>query len=138
MPATERTNWKLVAGLGSLGLLMGAASVLGFTRGIEGFLWLVLAILCACAIAWKAHARPFRHGFLTGLLAGLAARVVQFLFFPAYLRNNPELVAQFAQLPPGWNARYFTLLLSPIVALVSGCALGLASYGLAYLARRRA
>ena len=38
-------NWKLIGLLAGFGVLMGVASVLGFTEGIEAPLWLAIGFL---------------------------------------------------------------------------------------------
>lgn len=129
-------NWKLICPLAGFGVLMGVASVLGFTTGIEGLAWLVIGIICVGAIVWKAPGRSFQHGFIVGLIAGAVAPLIQFLFFSTYMANNPELSARFSEIPGGLGARYFVLLLAPIIGLVSGFVLGLACGLLAKLTRK--
>lgn len=36
-------NWQLSGGLSAFGVLMGVASILRFTRGLEGLPWLLIA-----------------------------------------------------------------------------------------------
>jgi len=119
-------NWKLIGLLCSGGICMGFATVLGLTKGIEGWLWLVLAAVCVWAIVRKARTSYFNHGFFTGLLGGGIAPVIQCLFFSTYLANNADLVAQLSQLPGGVTPRYFILAFAPVIGLVSGLTLGLA------------
>jgi Na+/serine symporter len=118
-------NWKLVVSLSGLGVLMGGASVLGLTRGSEGVLWLILAALATVVIVRKAQTRPLLHGFFVGFIGGGLAPVVQSLFFATYLANNPEVAEPFSRVPSGLGARYFVLILAPVIGLVSGVVLGL-------------
>jgi hypothetical protein len=129
-------NWKLIAPLAGFGVLMGVASVLGFTAGIEGLLWLFIGLICVGAIVWKAPGRSFQHGFLVGLIGGAVAPLVQFLFFSTYIANNPELSARFSEIPGGLGARYFVLVLAPIIGLLSGFVLGLACWAAAKMTGR--
>ena len=104
---------------------MGIASVLGFTAGIEGLLWLAIGLICVLVIVWRVPIRSFSHGLLVGLIGGVAAPLIQFLFFSAYMANNPELSNRFARIPGGMDARYFVVMLAPIIGLISGLVLGL-------------
>ena len=132
-------NWKLISLLAGFGVLMGVASVLGLTAGIEGALWAVIGLICVVVIAWRAPGHSFQHGFLVGLLAGTVASLLQFLFFPTYMSNNPDLATRFAQVPGGLNARSFVLILAPVIGLVSGIVLGAVCWLVAMvIAKRRA
>jgi hypothetical protein len=117
-------NWKLISLLSGFGVLMGVASVLGFTKGLEGLLWLVIAAVCVCLVAWRAPGRWFLHGFCVGLIGGAVAPVIQVLFFSSYMANNPDLATRFAEIPGGMEARYFFLMLTPAIGLLSGLVLG--------------
>lgn len=57
-------NWPLVLALAATGLVMGTASVLGWTAGIEGWPWVVIALVGIRAIAWKAPGRRSPHSIL--------------------------------------------------------------------------
>jgi hypothetical protein len=118
-------NWKLIGLLCGFGVLMGGASVLGLTKGMEGLLWLVIGVICVWLIVWRAPVRFFLHGFFVGLIGGAVAPVVQFLFFATYRANNPELATRFAEIPGGMEPKYFFLMLTPIIGLASALALGL-------------
>lgn len=129
-------NCELIGLLGGFGVLMGVASVLGFTNGMEGLLWLVIGIICVVFIVWRAPLRPFLHGFFVSLIGGAVAPVIQSFFFSAYMANNPELSNRFAEIPGGLDARYFVVMLAPIIGLISGLVLGLASWVAAKLVGR--
>ena len=117
-------NWKLIGLLSGFGVLMGVASVLGFTKGLEGLLWPVIGGICVLLVVWRAPGRLFLHGFCVGLIGGAVAPVIQVLLFSTYMANNPELATRFAEFPVGMEARYFFLMLSPVIGLVSGLLLG--------------
>ena len=129
-------SWKLIGLLAGFGVLMGVASVLGFTAGTEGLLWLFIGLICVGVIVWKAPRRWFQHGFFVGLIGGAGAPLIQFLFFPSYMANNPELSTRFAEIPGGMNARYFVLVLAPIIGLIGGLVLGLVCWLVAKLTSR--
>jgi ABC-type iron transport system FetAB permease component len=122
-------NWKLIIIFSGFGLVMGIASVLGFTRGVEGFLWLAIAIFCAAWISAKVSAKYFLNGFWIGLIAGVISPLTQFIFFPIYLANNPESAEAFNQIPAGLNARYFILVTAPFIGVIIGVVLGVFSWG---------
>ncbi len=104
---------------------MGVLSVLGLTRGVEGWLWLALCIFCAGWMGTQLAERRFLHGFLTGLISGAVAPVIQALFFSTYVANNPEFSQAAAQLPPGISPRIITVVAIPLGGLLSGVVLGL-------------
>jgi hypothetical protein len=121
-------NWSIVLLLSGFGLAMGAASVLGLTTGIELWLWLAIGVVCVTVLLRRVHRKVGLHGFLVGLIGGGIAPVVQFIMFPVYLANNPQLEGDFAQVPGGLEPRYLVLLLAPVAGLVSGAVLGAASW----------
>lgn len=133
-------NAKLVLVLSTLGLLIGVLSLLGLTSGsvlalpLEFWLWMVSAAVTALALARQAGARFFRHGFATGLLAGLWPAILMALFFDAYMANNPVYAEEFSAAPAGLSAKAFFLISAPLRALVWGVVIGaltwLASKGL--------
>ena len=118
-------NWKLILSLSGFGVLMGVLSVLGFTQGVEGWLWLALGIFCAGWMGTKLAERRFLHGFLTGLIGGAVAPVIQAVFFSTYVANNPEFMDAVGQLPPGISPRLIAVVAIPVGGLLSGVVLGL-------------
>lgn len=118
-------NWKLILSLSGFGVLMGVISVLGFTQGIEGWLWLAIGIFCAGWMGTKLAGRRFLHGFLTGLIGGAVAPVIQAMFFSTYVANNPEFMQAASQLPPGISPRLLLVVAIPVGGLLSGAVLGL-------------
>jgi hypothetical protein len=64
-------NWKLVVAVAAFGVVMGLASVLGWTDGLEGWLW--LAILSSASVASLAGNR--RSSGCTASLSGSLAAV---------------------------------------------------------------
>jgi uncharacterized membrane protein YvlD (DUF360 family) len=129
-------NWKLIGALSGFGVLMGVASVLGFTKGLEGLLWLVIAGVCVWLVVGRVPGRWFLHGFYVGLVGGAVAPILQVLFFSTYMANNPDLATKFAEIPGGMEPRMFFLVLTPGIALVSGLVLGLLCWLVAKLARK--
>lgn len=115
-------NWSLVGLLSSLGLLMAALSTRGLTRGIEQYLWIILALFATLVLARNLGQRHFTHGLLVGIAWGLTNCLVQVAFFEVYARNNPDLAKQFAAAPQ--NPRLMFLMMGPLIGLVTGLVLG--------------
>lgn len=130
-------NWNIVFLLSGFGLAMGAASVLGLTTEIELWLWLAIGVICVAVLLRRVDRKPGLHGFFVGLIGGGMTPVVQFLTFPTYMANNPELAGDFAQVPGGLEPRYFVLLLAPVAGVVSGAVLGAASWLMGRLVARK-
>lgn len=119
-------NLGLVLFLSGAGFAMGVASVLGFTRGIEGFLWLFVGLFCALCVAKNAPTRPFVNGALVGLIAGVAAPLIQAVFMDAYLANNPGFLESLPTKSLG--PRAFVVALAPVIGAVGGIVLGAGSW----------
>ena len=118
-------NWRLILTLSAFGVLMGVATVLGITKGIEGLLWLIIAIFCAFWIARNVKEKHFQHGLLVGIIAGSIAPLIQVLLFSTYAANNPEIARN---TPAGWSARTLFLIMTPFIGGVSGLVLGLLAW----------
>lgn len=121
-------NWKWIVRLSSLGVLMGIASVQGFTRGIETWLWLASGVLCAIWLVRVVNTKHFLNGFMVGLIGGGIAPVIQIALFSAYLSNNPGVAEEFNQMQTGFEPRTLVVLLTPVIAVMSGAALGLLTW----------
>ena len=130
-------DFRRVMGLASLGLLVGVGGVLGvIPAGTELWLWIAIAIVASVVIARGVSTRHFANGFLTGFVGELLACLVQLLWFDTYLARNPAAAQSFGQLPPGMSPRLFVLVLTPIVAIVYGLALGAVCWLVARVVRR--
>lgn len=129
-------NWKKILLVAPLGLIMGLLSLFGLTRGIEPFLWLLIALGSAWWLTKTVPTRMFLHGLLAGLLMGFGNSVMQSLFLDSYLASNPESAEGFQQIPGGFSPRLFVLLAGAIVGTVYGLFLGLVTL-LAVRLRRR-
>ena len=125
-------RWSRIGWLSGLGLLMGAASLYGWTRGREPWLWPLVWIFSAIVLARGVPGRPFAHGFTAGALASLVNSVLQVVFLPAYARHNPEVSQMATRLPAQLTVGQFFLVIAPFLAALSGAVLGL----LTLLARR--
>ena len=128
---------KLVGMLSLAGVVMGVASVLGWTQRIEFVMWLVIAISSAFVIAREAPGKFFVHGFWTGLLAGIASPLIQLALYSTYLANNPDTAAQVETMPQNMNPRVVLLIFTPVIGLLNGAVLGLLSWGTSRVIKRR-
>lgn len=127
-------NWLLVALLTSVGLAMGVASALGWTRGLEGKLWLAIAAVFTAAVVIFARERPFAHGALIGALCGVVAPLMQAILIDVYLANNADFASR---IPSSFSPRVFVLLTAVPIALLSAAVLGSLSWVAAKIANAR-
>jgi hypothetical protein len=114
-------NWKLILMLSLFGVLMGVASLFGWTRGIEPLLWFIIFILYAWWIPKNCPRLHFFHGFLASVLNGIWIGILQAAFYSTYTNHNPEILERFKSLPPGVNQRILML----VIGLISGILFGL-------------
>ncbi len=117
-------QWTLVALLSIPGLLMGLLSVKGHTRGIEPFLWVVLAAFAALVISRTAGSRYFIHGLVVGLSWGVLNGLTAAALFAIYAQNNPEVMGRMqgaSKLAP----QAMFLMSAPLIGLATGIVLGL-------------
>lgn len=117
-------NWKLIVSLACLGGAMGVASVLGLTTGLELYLWIVIAATVAVIVARKVPSRQFLHGFWVGIIGGALSPLIQVALWTMYIRNNPDLAAEFEQVPAGFDPRLFLLAAAPLISALSGIVQG--------------
>jgi hypothetical protein len=103
---------------------MGAASLFGLTRGIELYLWIVIALIVAVVVARTSNQKQFLHGFLSGTGMGIANGIVQAFFLPIYLSHNPEAADQLNQNSFGFLPEVFIFLFSPLIGIVYGIVVG--------------
>jgi hypothetical protein len=116
-------DWKIIAILSTIGLLMGVLSVKGFTQKIEPVLWLLFGIATSLILSRNIDQRTFLHGLLVGIAWGVCNGVIQSAFFDTYFANNPSLQQNFQQksfIAP----RYFVLVTAPIIGAITGLILG--------------
>lgn len=117
-------KWPLIALLSLIGILMGAASLFGLTRGIELYLWIVIALITAVVVARTSNQKQFLHGFLSGTGMGIANGIMQALFLPLYLFHNPEAANQVNQNSFGFLPEVFIFLFSPVIGMMYGTVVG--------------
>jgi hypothetical protein len=124
-------DWKIMAILSIIGLVMGLLSVKGFTQKIEPVLWLLFSIAASLILSKNIGQKPFLHALLIGIAWGICNGVIQSVFFDTYLANNPSLQQNF-QKQSFIRPRYLGLATGPIIGVITGLILG----GLTLLLRK--
>lgn len=118
-------NWTLVALLALPGLMMGLLSVKGHTRGIEPYLWLVLAVFATLVIARTAGERYFLHGLAVGIAWGVLNGLVAAGLFSVYAQHNPEVMQRMQSGGAKIAPQALFLMSAPLIGLATGLVLGL-------------
>lgn len=119
------------------GLIMGVAAVLGWIRGIEWPLWILVWVAAALWVARGIRVVHFLHGFLAGALMSLGSSLLEIVFFSTFAANNPEVMDAAGGRPAGMSTRLFFVVVSPILAVVSGVVVGGLTWAAGALFRRR-
>ena len=117
-------NWTLVSLLSIGGLMMGLLSVRGHTRGIEPFLWIVLAVFATLVIARTAGQRFFLHGLSVGIAWGVINGLTAASLVSIYARNNPQVLQSAGPGAGGYPPRLMFLLGAAPIGLATGLVLG--------------
>ena len=129
--ANTSFNWKLIGLLSLVAVFMASLSILGFTQGIELFLWLGFSLIAAWLLSRKVSSKLFLHGLILGLTWGLINGLSQSAFFDTYISNNPIAQTQFEDVTIV-HPRIFFILFSPVYGVFIGAVIG----GLALLMKR--
>src|ERR1051326_5036618 len=131
-------SFRLVLTLSLAGLLVGLGTVFGLVHsGIESIVWCGLAIVFAFVIAARAPSRPFLHGFLVGLIAGVRCELLQAAFLDRSLARNPKAADSFTRLPQGMSPRLLLVVSAPIIGGLYGVVIGFFAWIASKLIRRR-
>ena len=123
--------------LSLLGVVMGVASLFGWTRGVEPLLWVVFFVFYAWCIAQRATKYFFLHGFFVSVINGIWISIIHAAFYSLYTKNNPEVLQQVSQLPPNLNPRLLMLVMGPLIGAFFGIFAGLFAWIAAKFLRRR-
>jgi hypothetical protein len=108
---------------------MGMLTLFGVVPfNAEGYVWLVISVACAIAIATRFGSRTFITGAATGFLQGATSKLVQGIFSETYAARNPGLMEKLSDIPAGMDFKYFVLMLVPFVGIGSALVLGLLSF----------
>ncbi|HRI86540.1 MAG TPA: hypothetical protein PK536_13940 [Ignavibacteria bacterium] len=119
-------NWKLILQLSLFGLLMGILSVFGLIpNGFELIPWIIIAVLSALAISKKTDKLIFTHAVIAGLFMGILTSVIQAVFFDTLLKNNPDTLDGFKEIPTAMEPQYVLLFTGPFIGIIFGLVIGL-------------
>lgn len=123
-------HWRLIALLGSWGLVMGLlTSLVGISPMIEPFLWFGAYAIWIPVIVWR-RAPAFETGLAASLLSGVLVGPVQAALMTPYLANNPG----YAELFEGTRRELAIGMVSQ--GVVAGFVFGLGVGGLTWLVAR--
>jgi len=129
-------NIRLILMLSLLGLVVGILSVVGVIRaGVESVVWLAIALIYGAVLARRAPGKFFLHGFLTGLIAGALAPLVQAAFLGQYLSHNPKAADTLKALPANLPAAVLIILAAPFTGAMLGLVTGLITWLWALMTR---
>jgi len=118
-------NWRLILSLSLLGIVLGIASVFGFTSEREWLAWLCIGLYAGWKFSRRSREELFLHGFYLGILAGCFSSVIQALFISTYLAHNPQMVEELDALPHGLHPAAVILIMGPFIGTVIGVVFGL-------------
>src|ERR1700722_15852909 len=131
--------WKLVFGLSLFGLAMGIGTVFVIPWNVEPFCWLVIFLICAYLIARYTTNLRFLTGVAVGILNSIWITASHIVFFDRYMHHmagardtaltgtgTTVIVA-----PPV----IATVLVGPIIGLISGAIIGLLALGVVRFVR---
>jgi hypothetical protein len=130
-------NWKLIFQLSLFGLLMAVATVFWIPADREPFFWLVIFLICAMVISYRATGKFFLHGLLVSLVNSVWITAFHVLMFKTYIINHPKEADMLSTMPMPMHPRLMMLLTGPIVGLISGLVLGFFSFLASGIRRKR-
>lgn len=129
-------KWKTVLSLSLLGVLMGVLSILGYTKGIEWYLWGIIAVISAVIIN-KSGGNIFGNSVMSGLLMGVLKSIVILVFLAKYVENNPGVTSD-DQGVPFAAIEVSLLVMGTIISLVYGLFIALLTWIFSKFMRRPA
>lgn len=117
-------RWPLILLLSLHGVAMGVMSVLGWTGGIEFWVWMGLAAIVIPILALQVKRLPLANGFMVGLIGGLLSQAIIVAFFSTYLDNNPEYAVDLTEEQVGLDPRLLLAILAPPISMAWGLFIG--------------
>ncbi len=130
-------NWKLILSLSILGVAMAIAGVFGFSGMTSTIVWLLIFIIYAVIIVWKAKNRYFLHAFLVSVLNGLWIGIVQAVFITTYFANHHVISRIYKMLPLNSHRRVLMVITGVLIGVISGPITGLITFAAGRLMKRR-
>ena len=116
-------NWKLILQLSMFGLAMGLATVFFIPSKIEPFLWLLVFLASAYAIARRCASKHFLHGLFVGIVNSFWVTAAHVVFFNQYMAQHPQ-EAETMQSFPFEAPKLMVTLTGPVVGAMSGLVIG--------------
>lgn len=121
-------DWTTILVLSLPAIIMGALSIKGVTQGKELISWLGIGFLCIAYIYFFIPNHPFFHLFTIGLLWGLFNSIIQIIFYPVYIANNPKAAHSYKKIPSKINPRLVMLLIGIATGIATGFVFGSISW----------
>ena len=111
------------------GPFMGVVSIMGMIpRGFESVPWLAIGLFCAFWIARRQQEKYFAHAAVVGFISGSTSTLIQGVFSNTYVENNPWIIEEFADMPAGFDIKFFIMLLVPFIGVASALVNGLLTF----------
>jgi hypothetical protein len=120
-------NWKIWS-LTLFGILMGFLSVFGIERKILWILWIIIAVISGALIAKNADRQIFTKGAVVGLFDWIFFAIIQAVMFNTYLKNNPDSLDGFKEIPIAMEPQYVILFSGPFAGIIYGLFIGLLTF----------
>lgn len=120
-------NWKIWS-LTLFGILMGFLSVFGIERKILWILWIIIAVISGALIAKNADRQIFTKGVVVGLFDWIFFAIIQAVMFNTYLKNNPDSLDGFKEIPIAMEPQYVILFSGPFAGIIYGLFIGLLTF----------
>jgi hypothetical protein len=117
-------KWNIVFLLSLFGVGMGIASLFGYTKKIELYEWIVIAVVVTYIIPKQTTHKVFLHGMYAGIGMGVLFTVVQISFFDVFLQHNTTEAEGFKAMFGGNDPRIFIFLSGPFIGAAYGVLIG--------------
>jgi hypothetical protein len=117
-------NWKVISSLVLLNILFSLCMMFGLLGNVQWWLGILVDVVLALILCWFVTTKLFMHGFITGIIGGIAGALITFMFWDTFVANNPQMSEAMAKMPNGGSLRTITLVTSPIGAAIGGVIIG--------------
>jgi hypothetical protein len=105
-------------------MLMGTASLFGYTRNIELVLWIIISLISALFITRTTTHKIFLHGVMAGIGMAISNVMVQIAFFSLYVQHNPRAAEDLDRFTEIVTPQWFLFISSPFVGGIYGLLIG--------------
>jgi hypothetical protein len=120
-------NWKLIFLLSLFGLAMAYATIDLIPEKMEPAFWLVIALICAWAIAKNAPGRYFAHGFFVSIFNCVWIVAFHVWMYDKYIANHPNAAEMGTKMGHFFrdHPRQGMIIMGPLFGIMSGLVFGL-------------